>query len=65
MVKKLTAHTLELTEEEAFALLGLCMSSPDKLDSHAEEAMHKLADFCKGKSPRGGKQSSQSFGTAI
>lgn len=40
---------LELSEDEAFALLGLCMTSPDKLDNDAEQAMRKLADFCRSR----------------
>ncbi len=47
MVMSLQETGLNLTEEEALALLGLCMTSPDKLDATAEEAMHKLAAFCK------------------
>jgi len=38
---------LELTEEEAFALLGLCITSPNKLDPTSEKAIHKLAEFCR------------------
>lgn len=37
---------LELTEEEAFALLALCMTSPQKLDATSEKAIKKLASFC-------------------
>jgi hypothetical protein len=37
---------LELTEEEAFALLGLCMTSPTALDAVSEKALKKLAEFC-------------------
>ena len=37
---------LKLTEEEAFALLGLCLTSPNGLDSTSERAMKKLADYC-------------------
>lgn len=37
---------LKLTEEEAFALLGLCLTSPNGLDSTSERAMRKLADYC-------------------
>ncbi len=50
-VTNLKSMELDLSEEEAFALLGLCMTSPNKLDATAEKAMRKLADFCKsGKS---------------
>ena len=37
---------LELTEEEAFALLSLAMTSPQKLDVASEKAIKKLAIFC-------------------
>jgi hypothetical protein len=37
---------LELTEEEAIALLGLCMTSPTALDAISEKALRKLAEFC-------------------
>jgi len=37
---------LELTEDEAFALLGLCLTSPTKLDVTSEKALKKLAEYC-------------------
>lgn len=37
---------LELTEDEAFALLGMCLTSPQALDSVSEQALKKLAEFC-------------------
>ncbi len=37
---------LQLTEEEAFALLNLAMTSPQKLDATSETAIRKLATFC-------------------
>ena len=37
---------LKLTEEEAFTLLGLCMTSPQKLDATSERALRKLAEYC-------------------
>ena len=37
---------LKLTEEEAFALLGLCITSPTGLDSTSERALRKLAEYC-------------------
>lgn len=37
---------LKLTEEEAFALLGLCLTSPIKLDVNSEIALKKLAEYC-------------------
>lgn len=40
---------LQLTEEEAFALLGLCMTSPQRLDAVSEKALTKLAIFCKSR----------------
>ncbi len=43
---------LRLTEEEAFALLGLCLTSPNGLDVTSEKAIKKLAEFCsKGNHP--------------
>ena len=41
-----TRGGLELTEDEAFALLGMCMTSPQVLDSVSETALRKLAEFC-------------------
>lgn len=38
---------LELTEDEAYALLSLCMTSDMALDPQSEQAMRKLAEFCK------------------
>jgi hypothetical protein len=40
------AHALTLTEEEAFALLDLAMTSSQRLDAVAEAAMKKLAAYC-------------------
>lgn len=37
---------LKLTEEEAFALLGLCLTSPTGLDATSEKALRKLAEYC-------------------
>lgn len=37
---------LRLTDEEATALLGLCLSSPFALDAVSEKALRKLADYC-------------------
>ena len=37
---------LKLTEEEAFALLGLCLTSPNGLDPVSERALRKLAEYC-------------------
>lgn len=37
---------LKLTEEEAFALLGLCLTSPTGMDAVSEKALRKLAEYC-------------------
>lgn len=37
---------LKLTEEEAYSLLGLAMTSPQLLDATSEKALRKLAEFC-------------------
>ena len=37
---------LKLTEEEAYSLLGLCLTSPQGLDATSERALRKLAEFC-------------------
>ncbi len=41
---------LKLTEDEAYALLGLCLTSPTKLDATSEKALRKLAGYCKKQS---------------
>lgn len=41
---------LELSEEEAFAMLAMCLTSPHGLDANAEQALRKLADYCITKS---------------
>jgi hypothetical protein len=38
---------LRLTEDEAFSLLGLCLTSPNRMDAVSERALRKLADYCK------------------
>jgi len=48
---------LRLTEEEAYSLLGLCLTSPQGLDATSERALRKLAEFCS----RGQLQSNHSF----
>lgn len=48
-VTDVKSKELDLTEEEAFALLGLCITSPEKLDATAEHAMRKLASYCKSR----------------
>lgn len=37
---------LKLNEDEAFALLGLCLTSPNGLDPVSERALRKLAEYC-------------------
>ena len=37
---------LRLTEEEAFSLLSLCLTSPNRLDVTSERALRKLAEYC-------------------
>jgi hypothetical protein len=37
---------LKLSEEEAFSLLGLCLTSPQSLDGISERALRKLAEYC-------------------
>ena len=41
---------LRLTEEEAFSLLSLCLTSPNRLDSTSERALRKLAAYCTNQS---------------
>ena len=38
---------LMLSEEEAFALLSMCMLTTMTLDPTSERALRKLADYCK------------------
>jgi hypothetical protein len=45
-MKSLKQRGLELTEDEAFALLGLCLTSPVPVDAMTANAMRKLADYC-------------------
>lgn len=37
---------LKLTEEEAYALLSLCLTSTNGIDALSERALRKLAEFC-------------------
>ena len=37
---------LRLTEEEAFSLLALALTSPENLDTNSERALRKLAAYC-------------------
>lgn len=41
---------LRLTEEEAYALLGLALTSPTRLDGTSERALRKLAEYCTNRS---------------
>lgn len=41
---------LRLTEEEAYSLLALALTSPQGLDSVSERALRKLAEYCTTKS---------------
>ena len=41
---------LELTEEEAFALLSLCITSPVAVDETSKQAIMKLAEYCSQRS---------------
>lgn len=43
---ELLKDQLRLTEDEALALLGLCMTSPGPVDAVAVQAMRKLAEYC-------------------
>jgi hypothetical protein len=36
----------KLTEDEAFALLAMCLTSPHQLDATSEQALRKLAEYC-------------------
>ena len=37
---------LQLTEDEAFTLLVMCLMSPYGIDKTAESALRKLAEYC-------------------
>ena len=41
---------LKLTEEEAYALLSLCITSPVVVDETAQIAILKLAEYCSQRS---------------
>jgi hypothetical protein len=49
-MNSLLRRGLELTEDEAYALLGLCLTSPGRFDDTAKEAMLKLAEYCSQRS---------------
>ena len=46
MLTGIKPGALVLTEEEAFAILGLCLTSPQVLDALSERAVKKLANYC-------------------
>ena len=46
---KNTLQRLEFSEDEAFALLTLAMSSNIELDAVSEKAVAKLAKYCRNK----------------
>jgi hypothetical protein len=37
---------LELSEEEAYGLLAMCLTSPQGIDGTSEAAIRKLASYC-------------------
>jgi hypothetical protein len=37
---------LQLSEEEAYALLVMCLMSPHGIDKATESALRKLAEYC-------------------
>jgi hypothetical protein len=47
MLEGQMSDRLQLTDDEAFALLSLCMLSEHELDALSERAIRKLADFCR------------------
>ncbi len=49
---------LQLSEEEAFSILTLCLTSPQGLDATSEKALRKLAAYCSSK--RGSSSSNHS-----
>ncbi len=46
MILDRTSNGLVLTEEEAYALLNLALTSSLELDATSEKALHKLAAYC-------------------
>ena len=51
-MESLTNRGLKLTEDEAFALLGLCLTSPGPVDEETAVAMRKLAAYCSQRSEK-------------
>lgn len=54
---------LELTEDEAYTLLSLCMTSELPLDAQSERALRKLADFCKSHKNKNSNHNSPTIGS--
>ncbi|MBX3118826.1 MAG: hypothetical protein KF784_07150 [Fimbriimonadaceae bacterium] len=46
MTTSLKQAGLDLTEEEALALLTMCLTSPNGFDKTSEAALKKLAEYC-------------------
>ena len=46
MITGKSGEVLRLTEEEAYSILSLCLTSPTKLDATSEQALKKLAEYC-------------------
>lgn len=46
MTTSLSKAGLNLTEEEALALLTMCLTSPNGFDKTSEKALKKLAEYC-------------------
>jgi hypothetical protein len=51
---------LELTEEESYALLAMCLTSPQGIDGTSEAAIRKLAAYCIEQSNRNHSDSDSS-----
>jgi len=63
--KEATMHTgqtegLQLSEEEAYSILTLCLTSPQGLDAVSEKALRKLAAYCSAKKNSSSNHISQS-----
>lgn len=56
---------LRLTEEEAFALLNLAMTSPQKLDAASATAIRKLAAYCSSLDSHHQEPAHSEYGTAV
>ncbi len=51
---------LQLSEEEAYSILTLCLTSPQGLDATSEKALRKLAAYCSAKKNASSNHISQS-----